>query len=43
LKKDLKSKVISHIKENAKDKNIYIDFINGDVDHIHALISLKSD
>ncbi len=43
LKDELKSKVISHIKENAKKKTIYLDFINGDVDHIHTLISLKSD
>lgn len=43
LKKEIKSKIISHIKENAQNKNIYIDFINGDVDHIHTLISLKSD
>lgn len=43
LKKELKSKIISHIKENAKNKNIYLDFINGDTDHIHTLISLKAD
>ncbi len=43
LKDELKSKVISHIKENAKKKTIYLDFINGDVDHIYTLISLKSD
>jgi putative transposase len=43
LKMELKSKVISHIKENAKNKNIYLDFINGDVDHILTLVSLKSD
>jgi REP element-mobilizing transposase RayT len=41
LKKEFKSKVISHIKENAKNKNIYLDFINGDIDHLHMLISLK--
>jgi putative transposase len=43
LKKEIKSKVISHIKENAINKNIYLDFINGNIDHIHTLISLKSD
>lgn len=32
--------VWNHIKENAKDKGIYIDFINGYEDHYHCLISL---
>lgn len=35
--------VWNHIKENAKEKNIYIDFINGYEDHCHCLISLGSD
>lgn len=38
-----KSKVFTHIKENAKSKGIYIDFINGCKDHIHCTISLNSD
>nr|WP_246151237.1 transposase [Adhaeribacter aerolatus] len=28
------------IQENAKEKGIYIDFINGHIDHVHCLISL---
>ena len=35
LLKNNKTTVIEHIKQNAKQKNIYIDFINGDKDHLH--------
>ena len=38
-----KLQIINHIKENAKSKGIYIDFINGYKDHIHCTISLNSD
>ena len=40
LKDSIRSKVIEHIKENAKEKNIYIDEINGFEEHIHCLVSL---
>lgn len=40
---DLRQKVWEHIKENAKTKGIYIDFINGYSDHCHCLISLGID
>ena len=43
LTDQLLEKVISHINENAINKGIYIDFINGYKEHIHALLSLKSD
>jgi REP element-mobilizing transposase RayT len=43
LTKDNKWEIIEHIQENAKAKNIYIDFINGDKDHIHCIISLSVD
>lgn len=39
---DLKNELIFHIRENAKNKNIYIDFINGYKDHLHCLISLNA-
>lgn len=32
-----------HIKENGKEKGIFIDFVNGYSDHCHCLVSLKSD
>jgi putative transposase len=35
--------VFKHIRENAKTKNIYIDFINGYSDHVHCLVSLNDD
>jgi putative transposase len=37
---ELREKVWKHIRENAKEKGIYIDFINGFSDHCHCLISL---
>jgi REP element-mobilizing transposase RayT len=37
---DSRQKVWQHIRENAKTKGIYIDFINGYEDHCHCLISL---
>src|SRR5512138_3615655 len=40
LKDQIRSEVISHIRENAKSKGIYIDHINGYEDHLHALISM---
>lgn len=41
--KELKPKLLEHMKENAKAKNIYIDTINCISDHAHALISMKSE
>ena len=32
-----------HIKSNAKEKNIFIDTINGHEDHMHALMNLRPD
>ena len=43
LTDDIRSKVFQHIKENARTKNIFIDFINGYTDHVHCLISLNDD
>jgi len=42
LKDHKRDEVISHIRENAKVKGIYIDHINGYQEHLHALISLGS-
>ncbi len=35
--------LFKHIKSNAKQKGIYLDFINGVSDHVHVLISLACD
>jgi putative transposase len=40
---DLRKKVWKHIKENATQKGIYIDMINGYQEHCHCLISLGID
>ncbi|RLD39714.1 MAG: IS200/IS605 family transposase [Bacteroidetes bacterium] len=43
LKKKMRYKVFKHIKEYADSKGIYVDFINGHIDHVHCLISLNSN
>ena len=35
--------LIQHIKENAKEKQIFIDTIHGVEDHIHCLFGLNAD
>lgn len=40
---DLKFELINHIRANAKNKNIYIDFLNGSTEHLHCLLSLNHD
>lgn len=39
----LRIQFIQHIKQNAEEKDIWIDTINGYQDHIHCLISLGKD
>jgi len=41
--KQLRLKVWNHIRENARGKNIFIDFVNGYSDHCHCLVSLGVD
>ncbi len=38
--RELRDTVFGHISENAKEKNIWLDAVNGYKDHIHCLISL---
>jgi putative transposase len=40
LRNDIRNEVIQHIHNNAREKGIYIDHINGYYEHLHALISL---
>jgi REP element-mobilizing transposase RayT len=35
--------LFKHIKTYAKEKKIYLDFINGASDHVHCLISMGCD
>lgn len=41
--KEIRQKVWQHIRENAKEKGIFIDFVNGYNDHCHCLVSLGVD
>ena len=41
--KELRLKVWDHIRENAKSKGIYLDFVSGYSDHCHCLVSLGLD
>jgi REP element-mobilizing transposase RayT len=43
LVNEVKLKVINHIKENAKNKQIHIDCIDGHHEHLHCLIALNAD
>lgn len=38
--KELRQRVWSHMKENASEKGIFIDYVNGYSDHCHCLVSL---
>ena len=40
LTKEIRKLVIDHLKENAKKKGIFIDTLDGHVDHLHAIISM---
>lgn len=43
LNSDIRQTVFDHIKQQAKQKAIYLDSINGYTDHVHCLISLSVD
>ena len=42
LTQNIRRDIFVHIQENAKNKGIYLDFINGHHEHVHCLISLGS-
>ncbi len=41
--RELREKLIEHIKSNAKTKGIWIDSLNCTEDHVHVLISLGTE
>ncbi len=43
LNDEIRHRVFKHIRQNAREKGIFIDFINGYVEHVHCLVSLGSD
>lgn len=36
-----RDQLLQHIRESAKEKNIWLDRVNGYHDHVHCLVSLK--
>jgi putative transposase len=40
---ELRKKVWKHMRDNARKKGIFIDFINGYSDHCHCLVSMGVD
>ena len=40
LSRPIRNVLFTHIRENAKSKGIYLDFIGGHLEHVHCLISL---
>ena len=40
---EIRTNLIHHIKENAREKGIFIDLINGHKEHLHCLLSLDPD
>ena len=43
LTDDVRARVFRHIRENAREKGIFVDFIGCYTDHAHALVSLSVD
>src|SRR5258706_15069409 len=43
LVKEIRPPLMFHIRENAKQKQIYIDRLNGYTDHLHCLFGLNAD
>ena len=43
LTQSTRKEVFGHIHENALNKGIYMDTVNGHADHVHCLYRLKSD
>ncbi len=43
INQDIRPNLLDHIRSNAKEKGIFIDYINCHYDHVHCLISLRVD
>lgn len=43
LTEDIRHQLFEHIRQNAKAKGIFIDHINGWLEHVHCLISLGTE
>ena len=43
LHKSIRTEVFKHIKQNADEKDIWLDCVNGFTEHAHCLVSLGKD
>ncbi len=43
LSDDIRQRVFQHIRENARAKGIFLDYVNGYREHVHCLISLGTE
>ena len=43
LKDEIRPTVFQHMRDNAKKKDIFLDFFNGYREHVHALVSLGTE
>jgi REP element-mobilizing transposase RayT len=43
LTHDIRRQVIAHIKANAREKRLYIDTLDGYIDHLHCLYGSNAD
>jgi REP element-mobilizing transposase RayT len=43
LSREIKQAILEHMKSNAKEKDIFLDSLNGNSEHIHCLLSLNPD
>ncbi|MBZ9729676.1 IS200/IS605 family transposase [Salegentibacter sp. JZCK2] len=41
--KEIRNKLFQHIRQNAREKGIWLDCINGYKDHAHCLLTLGKD
>lgn len=43
MTKPIRQNIFTHIHQNALKKGIYMDIVNGHLEHVHCLFRLKSD
>ncbi len=43
LTKEIRARTVCHIRENARQKQIHIDTLDGFSDHLHCLFALNAD
>ncbi len=43
LERGVRTRVFEHLKQNAKEKDIYVDKVGGYLEHVHLLVSLGAD